>query len=433
MISSAANLTGPDRQAQPAPRAMRAAFVTLFDAGDVTKMSGTGYNISNALIREGVELDFIGPLKKRITLPNAVRYGFNHGLLRKNDMPQRDTGFLKHYARQVERELAGRDVDIVFASGTMPVSYLNTDLPIVTWTDCTFENLLDYYPRYCNLSARTIRDGHAADKSVYRRVDHAIFTSRWAADSAIKHYDMDPSRISIISRGANVPEGRSEADIGALIDSRPKDRCVLHFVGVDWARKGGDVALRAAELLNGRGVPTELRVLGVEPEIDGPVPDFVKCLGYVAKSTPEGLSRFTRLMSEAHFLILPTRADAYGFAFLEASAFGVPSLAPRTGGVPLANIEGTNGLLLDPEDDGEGYADAIERLFNDPAAYRDLAMRAFRDHMTRSNWDVVGKQLVRVLADVLDSRVPGAGSNGFPGADRVGDEITPAPLRERSA
>ncbi|MFG0315246.1 MAG: glycosyltransferase family 4 protein [Phycisphaerales bacterium] len=383
-------------------RQLRAAFVTLFDASDVTKMSGTGYNISQALISKGLDLQFIGSLKKKITPMNVLRHGFNRFLLRKNDMPQRDTAFLKHYARQVEQQLQGLDVDLIFASGTLPISYLDTDLPLVLWTDCTFENLLDYYPRYCNLSARSIRDGHSADKAVYERLDHAIFTSSWAADSAIKHYGMDPQRTSIVSRGANVPAGRTEADIEALIDARPKDRCILHFVGIDWLRKGGDIALRAAELLNQRGIPTELRVAGVEPETDGPVPGFVKPLGYVSKSTPEGLERFMRLMGEAHFMILPTRADAYGFAFLEASAFGVPSLAPNTGGVPLVCMDGVNGCILDYDDRGEGYADKVEYLFNNPEEYKALAMRAFRDHLERGNWDVVGKQLMEIVRRVVD-------------------------------
>lgn len=392
------NDTRPDHS-----EGLRAAFVTLFDASDVTKMSGTGYNISQALIREGLGLEFIGSLNRRVTPLNAVRYGINRYLLGKNDMPQRDTGFLKHYSRQVEQKLKAVDVDLIFASGTLPISYLETDLPLVLWTDCTFENLLDYYPRYQNLSRRTIRDSYAAEKSVYQRVDHAIFTSSWARDSAVQHHGMNPERTSIVSRAANVPSGRTESDIEALIDSRPKDKCILHFVGIDWLRKGGDIALRAAELLNQRGIPTELRVLGVEPQTDGPIPDFVKPLGYVAKSTPDGLDRFMKLMSEAHFMILPTRADAYGFAFLEASAFGVPSLAPRTGGVPLVNIEGTNGLLFDYDDRGDGYADAIAHLWSNPDEYRALALRAFRDHMQRGNWEVVGKQLMDIVRSVVQS------------------------------
>lgn len=377
---------------------LRVAFVTLYDAQDVTKMSGTGYNISQSFLRQGAHLEFIGPLHRQIRPMNALRHGFNRFLLRKNDHPQRDPAFLKHFSRQVEASLRGLDVDVVFGSGGLPVSYIQTDLPLVIWTDCTFANLLDYYGKYSNLSRRTIRDGHDADRNLYQRVERAIFASTWAADSAINDYGLAPEKATIVSRGANVPPGRSERDIEALIDARPTDRCILHLVGVDWQRKGGRIAAEAARLLNERGIPTELRVVGVEPEFDGPVPDYVKPYGRISKASPEGMARFTKLLGEAHFLIVPTRAEAYGIVYLEASAFGVPSLAARTGGVASALHEGVNGCLFDFDDQGAGYANKIEQFFRDPAAYRELALRGFRDHMARSNWDVVSKQALDVLA-----------------------------------
>ena len=47
-----------------------------------------------------------------------------------------------------------------------------------------------------------------------------------------------------------------------MIEARPNDRCRLLFVGIGWERKGGDVAVEVARLLNDRGLPTELTMLG---------------------------------------------------------------------------------------------------------------------------------------------------------------------------
>lgn len=384
-------------------RGLRAAFVTLYDARDVNMMSGTGYNISQSFMRHGLELNFIGPLERQIHPANIARHAYNRFVLRKNDHPQRDPGFLRFYARQVEAQLSGMDVDVVFGSGGLPVSYLESELPLVIWTDCTFANLLDYYGKYSNLSARTIRDGHAADHNLYQRVEKAIFASRWAADSAINDYGLDPSRAAIVSRGANVPGVSSTAEADALIAARRSDRCVLLLIGVDWSRKGGDIALEAAHALNERGIPTELRVMGVEPQVDGPTPDFVTPLGRISKSTPEGMRRFTEELEAAHFLIVPTRAEAYGIVYLEASAYAVPSLATRTGGVPSALQDGINGLLFGLDERGERYADAIESLYNDHDRYRDLCLKAYHDHRTRTNWDVVSQQAIGVLRDAHES------------------------------
>lgn len=384
---------------------MRVAFVTLYDARDVNMMSGTGYNISQSFLEAGLQLDFIGPLRRQIRITNVVRHATNRFLLRKKDHPQRDPAFLRAYAAEVGRSLSMLDVDAVFASGGLPVAYLKTDKPLVIWTDCTFANLLDYYERFSNLSSRTIRDGHAADRSLYQRCDRAIFTSNWAAESAIKDYELPRDRAVIVARGANVPGGRTESDIERLIESRPTDRCILQFVGVDWVRKGGRIAVNAARELNRRGIDTELRVVGVQPEFDGPAPDFVTPLGWISKATPQGMKHFTDLLAQAHFLIVPTRADAFGICYLEASAFGVPSLATRTGGVSSAVIDGVNGFLFDLADDGTGFADTIERVFNDPQVYRALALKAFRDHQTRTNWPLAARKAIQVLADARNARL----------------------------
>ena len=385
-------------------RNLRAAFVTLYDASDVNMMSGTGYNISQSFLRNGLDIEFIGPLKRQMNPINIARHGVNRFLFRKNDHPQRDPGFLRHYSRQVEARLRERDdIDVVFGSGGLPVSYLETDLPLVIWTDCTFANLLDYYGKYTNLSKRTVRDGHAADRNLYQRCERAIFASQWAADSAIQDYGLDPSRATIVSRGANVPTVADELELGALIEKRPKDRCVLVLIGVDWERKGGSIAAEATRELNRRGIRTELRVIGVDPVFDGPVPEYVTPLGRISKSTPEGLARFTQELGSAHFLIVPTQAEAYGIVYLEASAYGVPSLATRTGGVPSAVHEGVNGFLFERDDDGTKYADTIEALMKDQDAYRGLALRAYRDHLSRTHWDVVGQKAISVLQQAADA------------------------------
>ncbi len=382
----------------------RAAFVTLYDAQDVTKMSGTGYNISQSFLKAGLELDFVGSLDRQIRPMNIAQHAINRFVLRKNDHPQRDPAFLKNYARQVEHQLRDLEVDVVFGSGGLPVSYIETDLPLVIWTDCTFANLLDYYAKYSNLSKRTIRDGHQADANLYQRCEQAIFASSWAAESAINDYGLAPEKANIVSRGANVPGGRTASDIQGLIDKRSTDKCILHFVGVDWQRKGGSIAADAAKELIARGIDAELRVVGVEPQFDGPIPDYVKTFGRISKASPEGMKQFTDLLGEAHFLIVPTQAEAYGIMYLEASAFGVPSLATKTGGVPSAVIDGVNGVLFDLDAPAEQYADAIEKLFTNTQSYNEMAMSAFKDHTHRTNWGVVARQAIDVLQKTINAQ-----------------------------
>ncbi len=68
-----------------------------------------------------------------------------------------------------------------------------------------------------------------------------------------------------------------------MIDSKSRDICKLLFIGVDWERKGGDVALKVVELLNNMGVQTELHIVGCDPE--GSMPTFVVRHGFIPKKT----------------------------------------------------------------------------------------------------------------------------------------------------
>ncbi len=362
--------------------------------------------MAEGLEQAGLTVERIGPLKSQRNPINVLRYLWNSKVRRLNDHPQRDPGFLKNYARQVERALENSDAQLVLGAGGMPLAYLKTDLPVVLWTDCTFAGLENYYDKYSNLSARTARNGHACDQSLFDRIDMAIFPSRWAADSAINGYGFSDDKITIISRGAGVECDRTEEDVDRLIDERPRDVCRLLWVGVDWERKGGEIALEAARLLNERGIPTELLVVGVKPPENLDLPDWVKLFGYLDKRDPEQRGVLDGLFATSHFFLLPTQAEAYGIVFCEASSFGLPSIATRTGGTGDAVREGVSGWTIEPDRPASDYADAAERCFRDPQEYARIARSSFHDFQTRTNWTVVCQQAARAIKELIAQRSP---------------------------
>ena len=378
---------------------MRVALVTPYDARDIRRMSGTGYSIARTLERHGATLTYVGPLRRQIHPANVVRHLWNRRVRGLNDHPQRDPGFLRHFARQVERALARTEVDVVVASGGMGIAYVESDLPLVLWTDCTFANLEDFYPKFSNLSARSRRDGHAMDRSLFARITRAILTSQWAADSAVRDYDFPRDRIAVIPRGANLPMDRTAEDVREAVRSRPTDRIRLCFVGLDWTRKGGPLLGEIGRVLEQRGHVVEIHAIGVEPSPE--LPELVTAHGRLDKGSEAGLARFTELVSRSHLLVIPTRAEASGIAFCEGAALGVPSLGPAIGGLADTVREGVTGHLLDPDARPEDYADRIESLLADPAAYEALALSAFEDAVTRTSWDVVGRRAMAVLADAV--------------------------------
>ena len=76
----------------------------------------------------------------------------------------------------------------------------------------------------------------------------------------------------------------------------------------------------------------------------------------------------------ADIFTLPSSAEAFGNAFAEALASGLPIVGTDVGGIPELVDHGVNGLLVPPGDPA-ALADAIRALADDPDRRREMACR----------------------------------------------------------
>lgn len=81
------------------------------------------------------------------------------------------------------------------------------------------------------------------------------------------------------------------------------------------------------------------------------------------------------LYASADLYLWPAINEAYGMAFLEAQAAGLPVVAGRTGGVPAVVADGVTGVLT-PIGDAPSFADAVARLLESPAERARLGVAA---------------------------------------------------------
>lgn len=89
-------------------------------------------------------------------------------------------------------------------------------------------------------------------------------------------------------------------------------------------------------------------------------------------------------LATAGIYVWPGNNEAYGLAYLEAQAAGLPVVAQATAGVPEVVRAGVTGLLT-PAGDVGAYANAITRLLNDDTQRRTMADAAHRFvHQERS-------------------------------------------------
>jgi glycosyltransferase involved in cell wall biosynthesis len=384
---------------------MRIAFVTTYDARDPSIWAGSTYNMAKALERQGIDLHYIGPLRERRRVLNKAIQVACQKLRGRDFQRDREPAVLDGYARQVEAALRGANVDLVFSPGSVPLAYLETDLPMVLWSDATYDAVAREYvwpppPPPCG---RSLRLGHAMEQRTLRKCALSIFTSVWAARSALDDYAADPARVKVVPFGANIDVARTGELVSRMIDARPRDRCNLLHIGVGWLRKGGDIAVAIARRLNARGLTTKLTMLGSKPPGATRLPDFVEHVGFLDKRTNEGRRRFDDLFGSTHFLLLPARAEAFGVVLCEACSFGVPCLASRVGGIPSIVADDVNGKLFERGCDPERYAEFVAAMFADYGKYRALARSSFAEYETSLNWDAAARRVTEMLEQVVST------------------------------
>lgn len=385
---------------------MKLAYVTTYDARNLkgsNEWSGTGYYIAESLKNQSLPIEYIGPLEDSVTLRSICKLKRHYYALvhQKNYQKDADPLTLKSYASQVRNKLKSINSDIVFSATTNPIAHLECKQPIVFWADGTFANIQNFYPLYSNLPKKVVEDWHRMEKQSLQKCQLAIYSSDWAAKSAIHDYGTDPAKVKVVPFGANIESVLTFETVKEAIEARPSDRCKLLFLGVDWLRKGGDIAYQVAEKLNEAGLKTELTIVGCQPQVNEPLPKFVKSLGFISKSTIEGRKQIQNLILESHFLILPTLADCTPVVFCEANSLGVPCLSTTVGGVPTMIHNDLNGRLFDKNADINDYCSYIVGLFINYSNYKNLALSAFHEYESRLNWRVAGQQVKGLLEAVI--------------------------------
>jgi len=105
------------------------------------------------------------------------------------------------------------------------------------------------------------------------------------------------------------------------------------------------------------------------------------------------------LLRGAGVYVWPGCGEAYGLAYLEAQAAGLPVVAQAIAGVPEVVRHGTTGLLT-PPGDVAAYAAAIERLLTNEAERQRLGVAARRFVLDERSLDAAARRLAAILPGV---------------------------------
>ena len=338
---------------------LKLGFLSPHNPYDRMTFSGTSWFAAGALDKHpGIDLRILGPHKA----PGR----FTH-LLRRRPAPV-DVGAL---------DLDGLDAVLGLVASPLldALNQRHPTMPFFHVTDATPAFLRDAY------GWAVPQEADALERRVSANAHATIFSSDPIAARAPADLGLPNLQSAVIPFGVNLEDLPRDCP-----EKPPLDKLRLLFVGIDWARKGGDVALAVLDRLNAAGYPTELTVVGRCPANHRGHPGLIDA-GFLNKTRPGDREKLAALYRQAHFLILPSRGDCAPMVVAEAMAHGTPVLATDTGGIDSQIGGGKAGRTLPPMAPPSAWVQTILEMVDNPDLYRWTSDSAFERCNALFSWE----------------------------------------------
>jgi glycosyltransferase involved in cell wall biosynthesis len=378
----------------------RIAFVCDWDAANPTAMSGAAHSMRRAFLEAGHEVLDVFPAERDLLARAAAGVGLLirifHGSRGVYHSHKRETAYLKAVAMYTERRLTRLgNYDFVFSQSGLPIGLARIAKPIIFTADQPFDSYVKGYIR--NPSDRFLKIGRWMERRIADKSHALVFPSEWARDEFLKVHRGLAEKVQVIQWGANFSTLPSKIEVFEKMKSRTTEQVLnLVFIGRDWERKRGQLAVDIAQMFCANGQPCKLTVVGAKPELPAAVKGDV--VPFIDKSSQEGLLLLSKILYRSHFLIVPSREEAYGHVFCEAAAFGVPSVAAAVGGIPSIIKDGENGICLSQNAGADAYYQRMHNIFQNREAYENMASKAHASFEERLNWSAFVSGVLK-LAD----------------------------------
>ena len=174
---------------------------------------------------------------------------------------------------------------------------------------------------------------------------------------------------------------------------------VAHLV----ARKRHADVLRAVAVLSDRHPRLRYELIGEGPE-RGPLEALAARLGIAERVDFAGQLPHEQALEEARrcaLFVMPSTEEAFGVAYIEAMAGGLPAIGCRGEPGPEEIAAAGDGFVLVPPGDIERLSQRIDELLSDPHRLREAGERARATVEAHFSWPRCGEQTVAAYRRAL--------------------------------
>ena len=231
----------------------------------------------------------------------------------------------------------------------------------------------------------------------------AILTNTSYENELLERKGVPPGKITVASPAVDAAQIMG-GDGAAFRRKHALDGALILQVSTQTHDKGSWDTLAAFRQLRQSGREATLVLIGPLEE------DFRKHFAL----QPEALQTRVRLLdyvteqekkdalAACDVFVMPSRADSFGIAYLEAWLYGKPVIGCFAGGVPRVIDDGRDGLLV-PFGDADMLASYVAMLLDDPARAAAMGARGREKVLAHYKWEDTHKVVREVYQRCLDA------------------------------
>tara|TARA_A100001011_G_scaffold395245_2_gene489688 strand:- start:2060 stop:3193 length:1134 start_codon:yes stop_codon:yes gene_type:complete len=300
----------------------------------------------------------------------------------------------KNFAKQISLKLEKQKIDFLLVFDSSLISYLNTKIPIILWTDLLYSDYYNHYFHNEKILKETKKSIKALEKRAISNCFRIFLSSKWALNKAKIKYKNMSSKFRLLNIGPNLRQNLNQKKINKFIEKRSKKKLSLITLSVHWKRKGLDKLIKLNKILIKKGVESKLTIIGLKKKIND---NNIKVINFINKNSHKGEDKISRHLIKNHFHLLFSNSEAYGISLVEANSRGLPNISFEVGGISHIVKNNINGKLFKKEDNLELIANYIIKKFKNNKEYKKLAKNSYKNYRKKFSYDKIIPELLRHL------------------------------------
>jgi glycogen synthase len=268
--------------------------------------------------------------------------------------------------------------------GTYSPFWKRSDIPYAVYLDYTMALAEKAWKPWATFSNQKEQDAWFKRETQLYKDSHHLFTmTDLVKKSLIEDYEIDEQKITTVGLASlfrDSYEGAKTFGTQRII-----------FNGSDFERKGGDIVIKAFEIVKKKLPNASLTVIGKElkTSIDG-----IENPGSISSH-----AELEELFLSADLAVAPARCEPTGVFIVDAMRCGVPCIvsANEWNGIPEFLEHGVDSIIIN-QLHPELLAEQIISLLGNPSTLESMSQAARNKVRTQLNWNAIANKVVHTLS-----------------------------------